>query len=104
VYVDDQGPLQLRIGPRVVAGTELRRKVLALLCLLLSRPGWAATREQVLEALWPDMEPELASNSLNQTVYFLRRVLEPHYRDETSPGYLQSDTDMVWLGVRNALS
>ena len=39
----------------------------------------------------------MASNSLNQTVYFLRRVIEPQYRDDTSPGYVLSDTDMVWL-------
>ena len=39
----------------------------------------------------PDLDPELGSNSLNQTVYFLRRVFEPNYREETSPAYLQSD-------------
>jgi DNA-binding SARP family transcriptional activator len=56
-----------------------------------------ATRDQVLDAIWPDLTPELASNSLNQTVYFLRRVFEPLYRDDSSPGYVSSDTDMVWL-------
>ena len=56
-----------------------------------------ATRDQVLDAIWPDLTPDLASNSLNQTVYFLRRVFEPLYRDDTSPGYVMSDQDMVWL-------
>jgi len=97
VFVEDQGPVHMRIGDRVVAGTELRRKVLSLLCFLLSRPRCAATREQVLEAMWPDLDPELGSNSLNQTVYFLRRVFEPNYREETSPAYLQSDSEMLWL-------
>jgi DNA-binding SARP family transcriptional activator len=97
VYVEDQGRVEVTVGRRVIAGTELRRKVLALLCFLVSRPDMAATREQTLEALWPELDPELGSNSLNQTVYFLRRVFEPTYSDDSSPGYVQSDTDMVWL-------
>ena len=36
----------------------------------------SSTRDQVLDALWPDLEPLVAVNSLNQTVYFLRRVFE----------------------------
>jgi DNA-binding SARP family transcriptional activator len=97
VYVEDQGRVEVVVGQRAIAGTELRRKVLALLCFLVSRPDMAATREQTLEALWPELDPELGSNSLNQTVYFLRRVFEPAYSDDGSPGYVQSDTDMVWL-------
>ena len=38
-----------------------------------------------------------ALNSLNQTVYFLRRVLEEHYVDDLSPGYLHHDSDLIWL-------
>ena len=36
----------------------------------------SSTRDQVLDALWPELDPVDALNSLNQTVYFLRRVLE----------------------------
>ena len=97
VFVEDHGRVEVLVGQRTIAGTELRRKVLGLLCYLVSRPEMAATREQTLEALWPDLDPELGSNSLNQTVYFLRRVFEPTYADDISPGYVQSDTDMVWL-------
>ena len=53
-------------------------------CLL--EPDLASTRDQVLEALWPDLDPVDAVNSLNQTVYFLRRVLEEDYVDDLSPG------------------
>jgi DNA-binding SARP family transcriptional activator/tetratricopeptide (TPR) repeat protein len=97
VFVEDQGPVEIIIGRRGIAGTSLRRKVLALLCFLVTRPDLAATREQALDALWPDLDPELGSNSLNQTVYFLRRVFEAMYSDDTSPGYVKSDTEMVWL-------
>ena len=97
VTVHDLGAVSLSIGGSSLPGSSLRRKVLSLLCYLCTRPELTATREQVLEAIWPDLTPELASNSLNQTVYFLRRVFEPDYRDDSSPGYLMSDQDMVWL-------
>ncbi len=97
VYVEDQGRVSVRVGDRVLPETSIRRKVLALLCYLLTRADLSATRDQVLEALWPDLEPDVGANSLNQTVYFLRRVFEPAYREEVSPGYVHHDSDVVWL-------
>jgi DNA-binding SARP family transcriptional activator len=97
VFVEDQGRVVIRVGERVVPGTEIRRKVLALICLLLTKPGMSATRDQVLDALWPELDPELAVNSLNQTLYFLRRVFEEDYSEDLSPGYVVHDSDLVWL-------
>jgi ATP/maltotriose-dependent transcriptional regulator MalT/DNA-binding SARP family transcriptional activator len=97
VLVEDQGRVQIRLGDELIPGTEVRRKVLALLCFLLSRPEMSSTRDQVLEALWPDLEPEVGVNSLNQTMYFLRRVFEPAFSEETSPGYVHHDSDVLWL-------
>jgi len=57
----------------------------------------SSTRDQVLEGLWPELDPVDALNSLNQTVYFLRRVLEEGYVDDLSPGYLHHDSDLIWL-------
>ena len=57
----------------------------------------SSTRDQVLDALWPDQDPKQAANSLHQTVYFLRRVFEPAYVDDVSPGYLNHDPDVLWL-------
>jgi DNA-binding SARP family transcriptional activator len=95
--VEDQGRVALVIGNRSVEGTAVRRKVLTLLCLLLTRPRFSATRDEVLDALWPEFDPAVALNSLNQTVYFLRRVIEPGYREDTSPGYLRHESDVIWL-------
>jgi len=97
VWIEDQGRVVVRVGARVIPGTEMRRKPLALLCFLLSRPGMSATRDQVLDALWPDTDPDQAVNSLHQTVYFLRRIIEPSYSDDLSPGYLSQDTEVIWL-------
>jgi len=36
-------------------------------------------------------------NSLNQTVYFMRRVFEEDFNDDLSPGYLHHDSEVIWL-------
>jgi DNA-binding SARP family transcriptional activator len=97
VLVEDLGRLRVQVGERVVDGSEVRRKVLALLCLLVSKPRFTATRDEVIDSLWPDHDPSSALNSLNQTVYFLRRVFELDYADETSPGYVGQDGETIWL-------
>lgn len=97
VVVDDLGRVTIRIGERVIPGTDIRKKVLSLLTFLLTRPQFSASREQVIEALWPDMEPEAGANSLNQTSYFLRQVFEPKAGDDSTAGYLNSRADLIWL-------
>jgi DNA-binding SARP family transcriptional activator len=97
VVVNDLGRVTITVGGVEKAGQEVRRKVLALLCYLLTRPRFSATREEVMEAMWPDMDPAAAINSLNQSVYFLRRVFEPEYSEDTSAGYVRQDSDLLWL-------
>ncbi len=50
-----------------------------------------------MDALWPEFDPADALNSLNQTVYFLRRIFEPDYKDDLSPGYVHHESDVIWL-------
>jgi two-component SAPR family response regulator len=95
--VEDQNRVSILVGARHVAGSTIRRKVLGLMCFLLTKPAMSSTRDQVLDALWPELDPLDALNSLNQTVYFLRRVLEENYVDDLSPGYLHHDSDLIWL-------
>lgn len=97
VHVEDLGRVTLGIGQNSKPGSEARRKVLATLCFLVSRPDMSATRDQVLDAMWPELDPDVAVNSLNQTLYFLRRVLEPDYTEDLSPGYVHHDSDVIWL-------
>ena len=47
--------------------------------------------------LWPDLGPDTAANSLHQTIYFLRRVFEPEYREGFSAGYVVFDGEVVSL-------
>jgi LuxR family maltose regulon positive regulatory protein len=97
VYVEDLGRVSVRVGDKVLTGFDIRKKVLSLLCFLLTRPQLSATREQIFEALWPEMDPEAGANSLNQSTYFLRRILEPGREEEDSAGYVRSKADLLWL-------
>jgi DNA-binding SARP family transcriptional activator len=97
VLIDDLGRVRIHVGDRIVEGGGVRRKVLALLCLLLTKPKFSCSRDEVLDSLWPDQDPSAALNSLNQTVYFLRRVFEPDYLEDVSPGYVQQDGETIWL-------
>ena len=78
-------------------GHEIRKKVLSLLAFLACQPGGAATPDQILEALWPGLQPDQGLNSVHQTIYFLRRVLDPDYVAGRSADYLHFDDDIVSL-------
>jgi LuxR family maltose regulon positive regulatory protein len=53
-------------------------KSVGVLKYLATRPTLAATREQLMEALWGDSDIEAASNRLRVAVHGLRRLLPPH--------------------------
>lgn len=96
VFVRDLGQVVIFLGDRPL-DKATRRKVVALLCYLSSRTGMAATRDEALEALWPELSPDTATNSLHQTIYFLRRLFEPEYREWMSAGYVQFDGEVLSL-------
>ena len=96
-FVEDLGRVSVRVGDKILLGTEIRKKVLSLLVFLLTRSQFTSSREQVIEALWPQMEPEAGANSLNQTSYFLRQVFEPTTAEDSTAGYLNSRADLIWL-------
>ena len=50
-----------------------------------------------VDILWPDADGDSAVNSLNQTVFQLRRYLDPAYRQGESPEYVISSAEQVTL-------
>ena len=67
-----------------------RQKTRSLLKLLLTRPGRAFSKDEIFEALWPDLGPEAAGRSLRVTVSKLRKVLEPDLGRGTDSRYIFS--------------
>ena len=97
VRVHDLGLVTCDIGPRSIELSEARRRAAALLLYLISRSGQSAVRDLVMEDLWPDQPPQSALNSLHQTLFFLRRLLEPWQEDGISSAYVRMEADIVLL-------
>jgi DNA-binding SARP family transcriptional activator len=95
--IQDLGRVILRVGERSVPLSHVRRKPASLLMYLVTRPNFTATREQIIEDLWPESDPMAALNSLNQSLYFLRREIDPWYEDDVSADYIPYEGELVWL-------
>jgi DNA-binding SARP family transcriptional activator len=92
----DLGIVGLDLGGVPARGMS-RRKAVALLCFLASRARQAATRDEALEALWPEFSPVMGANSLHQAIYYVRRIFDPGYREGISAGYLTFDGEVIAL-------
>lgn len=95
--IRDLGRTELHVGDRTVSLGEMRRKASSLLMYLVTRPSHSATRDQVLEQLWPESDPEAAANSLNQALYYLRRDIDPWFEEDISVDYVMFQGDLLWL-------
>jgi LuxR family maltose regulon positive regulatory protein len=87
----------ITVGTRRYALANMRRKPASVLMFLVTRSEFSANREQVIDALWPDSDPDSAANNLNQSLYFLRRDIDPWYEDDVSVDYVGFQGDVVWL-------
>lgn len=74
-----------------------RRSAKALVKLLAVAPGHRLHREQVLEALWPERDPESAASSLRKALHLARHALEPAMPARGSSAFLRSADDLLLL-------
>ena len=70
------GRLSVTRGSQVITRFESSR-VAALLARLVLFSKHPAPREELIELLWPEEEPERGRHRLRQAIYSLRRQLEP---------------------------
>lgn len=68
------GTFEVRVDGIAVTAPPGHRGV-AVLRYVLSRPGHAASRDELLEEFWPDVEPGIARNRLQVAVSCVRRAL-----------------------------
>src|SRR5919107_1814297 len=72
------GGLGVWVGSRAVSeGAWHLRKAASLVKLLALAPNHCLHREQVMEALWPNLGLRAASNNLRQALHVARRTLHP---------------------------
>lgn len=83
--------------------TWQRRRARALLGCLLSQAGRRMGREQIMEALWPDLDIETAANRLNGAVHELRQILEPAIARPAASTMLRLERDILILADSSAI-
>jgi DNA-binding SARP family transcriptional activator len=79
------GGFQIRSAGRVPLPCSSRRGW-GILQYLLSRPGYLAPRDALIDAYWPDADPSAGAHSLQLEIHALRRALRgcgPGGNDET---------------------
>jgi DNA-binding SARP family transcriptional activator/tetratricopeptide (TPR) repeat protein len=97
LMLHDLGHIAIDIGHRRLLVSHTRRRTASLLAFLASRPNHAATKELVLESLWPRQSPAGAANSLHQTLFYLRRDIDPWFNEAHSIHYLVVEPDLVFF-------
>lgn len=86
------GDVKMDLRQRVVymnaEQVALTRREFDMLCLLARHPGWAYTREQLLEAAW-GLTAEANHHAVETMIYWLRRKLRhsASVRIQTMVGY-----------------
>jgi predicted ATPase/DNA-binding SARP family transcriptional activator/DNA-binding CsgD family transcriptional regulator len=72
-------------------------KAKSLVKLLALASSHRQHREQVLELLWPDLEPEAALNNLHHTLHTIRRIFEPQLPPHQPSTYLRLQEGILLL-------
>ncbi|WP_066363288.1 BTAD domain-containing putative transcriptional regulator [Herbidospora mongoliensis] len=74
--IDLFGGFRVRVGDRLIAPEAWsQRKPAALVKLLALAPGHRLRREQVMDALWPDLDQRAAAANLRKALHSARRNL-----------------------------
>ena len=98
LFIRSFGAMAVQRGSWLGQTTRIeKRRMRALLALLVANFRSTLTRDMALDLLWPESSPSSAINSLNQAVFQLRRVLDPTFKDGDSPPYVLSNVDVVQL-------
>ncbi len=96
VRLDLLGSVELRFGDGEPVHEHWNRERVRSLLLYLVLRG-PARREQIVDALWPHLDPEAAERNLRVTLTYLHQVLEPLRRQGEAPFFIRQTGSM--LGV-----
>src|SRR3982751_2335341 len=74
-----------------------RRSAKLLVKLLALSPQHQLHREQIIDLLWAEQDPETALNSLNKAIYMARRALEPTLTKGSASRFIATRKQLVAL-------
>jgi DNA-binding SARP family transcriptional activator len=99
------GPTEVDIGDRHLArGDWKSQKALDVLQVLALAGERGATREHVIEAVWPDRDPDKGRTLLRQALSEIRRTLEPMRPAGESSKFLHTTLDRLQLTATTDLA
>src|SRR5687767_3640532 len=75
---------------------ELRSAKL-LIKLLALKPAHQLHREQIIDLLWTEQDPEAALNKLNKAIHSARRALQPQTKKGKESHFILSQKQLVTL-------
>jgi DNA-binding SARP family transcriptional activator len=97
------GDFCVSVGSRVLDDDKwYLRKARSLVKLLALAPPHRLHREQIMDILWPEMDPESAANNLHKALYVARHILEPTLPSKGASLYLHLQRDFVVLALPGA--
>jgi DNA-binding SARP family transcriptional activator len=98
IHISMFGHLAVHVGSADGPRADLsKRRVRHLLGVLAAHEGRTVRREVIMDWLWPESDPASATNSLNQTVFQLRKVLHRAAEVAWSPPYLIAENEGLGL-------
>ncbi|MGH9282534.1 MAG: AfsR/SARP family transcriptional regulator [Acidimicrobiales bacterium] len=85
------GGFRLVVGGEPLETTSAKPRSRAALRLLAMHAGRSVHREVLVEALWPEVDPQVGIRNLQVTISSLRRLLEPQAPRRTSSFVVRED-------------
>ena len=92
------GAFRVSVDGRVVAERQFtRRKPKQLIKLLALQPNHQLHREQAMELLWPDSDPESAAHNLHKAIHLARHALEPELASAAASHFILTQGQQILL-------
>ena len=92
------GLFHISVDGQVIEGRQFtRRKPKQLIKLLALQPHHQLHREQAMEFLWPDSNPESAANNLHKAIHMARHALEPSLKSVADSHFILTEGQQVLL-------
>ena len=92
------GPFRIFVDGQAIDERQFtRRKPKQLIKLLALQPHHQLHRDQALEFLWPDSDPESAANNLHKAIHIARHALEPSLKSVAESHFILTQGQQVLL-------
>src|SRR6266550_5366297 len=92
------GPFRILVDGQAIDERQFtRRKPKQLIKLLALQPQHQLYREQAMEFLWPNSDPESAANNLHKAIHMARHALEPSLKSVANSHFILTQEQQILL-------